>query len=214
MSESDEKIAGTADREEMAVPESERSDGLDLYLIGVGGQGINMLSEAMIRAADYAGYRVRGVDTHGLAQRGGMVVSNLRLGEGAHSPLIQKGQADMVIALERNEALRGISTHLKPGGELIYYDVSWQTLSTRLDKEEDIGPDKLAEEAEKFEAGITRVYKDDLEDSRMQNVVLIGHLAGEEKIPGLKPEHYRQALRDLMSGSMLEKNLELFDSLL
>ncbi len=214
MSKTEEQIAGTADREELAVPEDERADRLDLYMIGVGGQGINMLSEAMVRACDYAGYHVRGVDTHGLAQRGGMVVSNLRLGEGVHSPLVQKGQADMVIALERNEALRGMSTHLKPGGELIYYDVSWQTLSTRLDKEEDTDSEKLEEHGKKYDAEITRVYKDDLEDSRMQNVVLMGHLAAAEKIPGLRPEHYRQALRDLMRGSMLEANLELFDSLL
>ncbi len=214
MSEAEDKITGTADREEMAVPESERTDRLDLYMIGVGGQGINMLSEAMIRAADYAGYNVRGVDTHGLAQRGGMVVSNLRLGEGIHSPLIQKGQADLVIALERNEALRGMSTHLKLGGELIYYDVSWQTISTRLDREEDTTTDKLKKHAEKYDAEITRVYRDDLEDSRMQNVALMGHMAREGKIPGLRPEHYRQALRDLMRGSMLDANLELFNSLI
>lgn len=193
--------------------QNELAKKLDLYLIGVGGQGINLLSEAMIRTADYAGYGVRGVDTHGLAQRGGMVVSNLRLGQGIHSPLIQKGQADMVIAMEKNEALRGLATHLKPGGELIYYDVSWQTLSTRLGEEADTTREKLEEFAEKYDAKLTRYYKDDLEDSRMQNVVIMGNMAREGKIQGLEPDHYRQALKDLMSGSMLEANMELFDEL-
>ena len=53
----------------------------NIYLIGVGGQGIGLLSEILLRAADHAGYEVKGVDTHGLAQRGGIVVSHLKFGE-------------------------------------------------------------------------------------------------------------------------------------
>lgn len=103
-----------------------KKDRLNIYMIGVGGQGIGLLSETLIRAADYAGLKVRGVDTHGLAQRGGTVQSHLRIGEGIYSSLIQKGRADIVIGLERNEALRGMETYLKEGGTLIYYDTSWQ----------------------------------------------------------------------------------------
>ncbi|MBW2177096.1 MAG: 2-oxoacid:acceptor oxidoreductase family protein, partial [Deltaproteobacteria bacterium] len=47
-----------------------------------------MLSEILIRAADYAGHRVKAVDTHGLAQRGGTVVSHLRLGDRVYSPMV------------------------------------------------------------------------------------------------------------------------------
>ena len=53
----------------------------NVFMIGVGGQGIGLLSEVLIRAADRAGHRVKGVDTHGLAQRGGPVISHLRLGD-------------------------------------------------------------------------------------------------------------------------------------
>lgn len=65
-----------------------------------------MLSEVLIRAADYAGYTVKAVDTHGLAQRGGIVVSQVRLGETVHTPLVSRRSADLVIALERHEAQR------------------------------------------------------------------------------------------------------------
>lgn len=51
----------------------------NVYMSGVGGQGIGLLSEVLLRAADYAGYRVKAVDTHGLAQRGGIVVSQVRM---------------------------------------------------------------------------------------------------------------------------------------
>ena len=53
----------------------------NVYMTGVGGQGIGLLSEILLRAADHAGHTVKGVDTHGLAQRGGIVVSSLRFGE-------------------------------------------------------------------------------------------------------------------------------------
>ncbi len=190
-----------------------RVDKLDLYLIGVGGQGIGLLSEVLIRACDYAGYTVKGVDTHGLAQRGGMVVSNLRLGDSAASPLIREAQADIVIGMERNEAIRGMVSHLKEGGELIYYDTTWQTLSTRLGKEPDTSVEDIADAATEYDAKVTRVYLEDLEDARMQNTVLLAKMAKEEKIPGVSVDHYKDAMRDLMKGSMLETNLELFESL-
>lgn len=190
-----------------------RVEKLDLYLIGVGGQGIGLLSEVLIRACDYAGYTVKGVDTHGLAQRGGMVVSNLRLGDSAASPLIREAKADIVLGMERNEALRGMVSHLKVGGELIYYDTSWQTLSTRLGKESDTSAEDIADAATEYDAEVTRVYLEELEDARMQNTVLLARMAKDEKVPGVKVEHYKDAMKDLMKGSMLETNLELFDSL-
>jgi indolepyruvate ferredoxin oxidoreductase beta subunit len=97
----------------------------NIYMTGVGGQGIGMLSEVLLRAADYAGYDVKAVDTHGLAQRGGMVVSHLRIGKQVYAPLVPKGEADMVVSLERHEAFQALIHMLKPGGVLIYYDAVW-----------------------------------------------------------------------------------------
>ena len=59
---------------------------LNIFMIGVGGQGIGLLSEVLLRAADYAALRVKAVDTHGLAQRGGVVVSHLRLRQRVFPP--------------------------------------------------------------------------------------------------------------------------------
>ena len=53
----------------------------NIYLTGVGGQGIGLISEIIMRAADHGGHPVKSVDTHGLAQRGGIVVSQIRIGE-------------------------------------------------------------------------------------------------------------------------------------
>jgi Pyruvate/2-oxoacid:ferredoxin oxidoreductase gamma subunit len=90
----------------------------NIYLAGVGGQGIGLLSEIILRAADHAGHVVKAVDTHGLAQRGGIVVSQIRLGRYVHAPLIASNTADLVISLERHEALRALNHAAKDGGTL------------------------------------------------------------------------------------------------
>ena len=182
----------------------------DVYLSGVGGQGIGLLSETLARAVDYSGQRVIGADTHGLAQRGGMVSSHLRIGDTVHSVLIMKHSADLVISLERHEALRGLENYLKNGGTLVYYDAVWQPLDVRLRRSKEIENADVLKEASKRCARVFRVFKEDLIDSRMQNVVIIGELAKESLIPGVSREHYVKALRDLLSGRTLERNLEVF----
>src|SRR6056297_2653554 len=139
----------------------ENKDRINIYMIGVGGQGIGLLSEVLIRAADYAKLNVRGVDTHGLAQRGGTVQSQLRIGDGIYSPLIQKNSADIVIALERTEALRGIQNYLKEKGTVIYYNTSWQTLDVRLENSEEVSVNDINRAAKKLDAEIIKVYKED-----------------------------------------------------
>ena len=94
----------------------------NIYLAGVGGQGIGLLSEIILRAGDHAGLTVKGVDTHGLAQRGGIVKSQIRIGRHVHSPLIPEGEADIVLALERHEALLAMNLALKNNGTLVYYN--------------------------------------------------------------------------------------------
>mgnify|MGYP006284745915 CR=1 FL=1 len=190
------------------------TDRTNIYMIGVGGQGIGLLSEVLIRAADYAKLNVRGVDTHGLAQRGGTVQSQLRIGEGIYSPLIQKGTADIVIALERTEALRGIQNYLKPSGTVIYYNTSWQTLGVRLEETEEVKKEDIEQAAEKKEADVIEVYKEDLDDTRMQNVVLLAEILKRDILPDIKKDNYITALKDLMAGDKLENNLNLFNSLL
>ncbi len=190
------------------------TDRTNIYMIGVGGQGIGLLSEVLIRAADYAKLNVRGVDTHGLAQRGGTVQSQLRIGEGIYSPLIQEGTADIVIALERTEALRGIQNYLKPSGIVIYYNTSWQTLGVRLEETEEVKKEDIEQAARKKEAEVIEVYKEDLGDTRMQNVVLLAEILKRNILPDIKKDNYITALKDLMAGDKLENNLNLFNSLL
>lgn len=185
---------------------------LDIYLTGVGGQGIGMLSEVLIRAADHAGWSTNGVDTHGLAQRGGVVVSYLRIGDHAYSPLIEPGKADLVIALERHEALRGMQTMLKDAGTLIYYNTVWQPLGVRLKEDVEVSSDEIGQKAEARQITVYEISCVTLPDERMQNMALLGGVAHQGLIEGVTNDHYKAAMGDLMQGTMLEANLEVFQS--
>ena len=182
------------------------------YLIGVGGQGIGMLSEILIRAADYAGHMVKAVDTHGLAQRGGTVVSHLRLGDRVHAPMVPDGEAHLVVALERNEALRGLDIAARDGGDLVYYDTVWQPLGVRLGQDAAVDEKQVAEQCRKRNIRCHRVYDSDLADPRMQNVVVLAAIGCLGLIPHVAHEHYRSAMADLLAGPLLEKNMALYNA--
>ena len=78
----------------------------NILIVGVGGQGILLASELLSEAAMEAGYDVKKSEVHGMAQRGGVVSSHVRMGEKIFSPLIKEGTADVLLAFEIAEALR------------------------------------------------------------------------------------------------------------
>ncbi|KLO22495.1 pyruvate ferredoxin oxidoreductase [Marinitoga sp. 1197] len=184
----------------------------NIYLIGVGGQGIGLLSEVIIRAADKANLPVKGVDTHGLAQRGGTVSSNIRIGN-VNSPLIMKNQADLVVALERHETLRGMNDYSKNNSTVIYYDTVWQPLDVRLRKNKEINNDVLLKAANKRNINLIKVYIDDLNDARMQNMAVLATMAKYNLIPNVQKNHYIAAIKDLLTGNILKNNIELFEKI-
>jgi len=183
----------------------------NIYLTGVGGQGIGLLSEVMLRAADHAGLMVKGVDTHGLAQRGGIVVSRLRFGENIHSPLILSREADLVVALERHETLRAINGSLKDGGTVVYYNTVWQPLGVRLGLSEEVSEAMVSEQCRRRNIREIKVLTPDLKNAQMQNIVVLARIDRHRLIPGVETEHYKMAMQDLMEGEMLSDNMKLFD---
>lgn len=184
----------------------------NIHLTGVGGQGIGLISETVLRAADHAGWRVIGVDTHGLAQRGGIVISQVRLGDSVHSPLIPAGSADLVIALERHEAMRGLTSMLADAGTLIYYNTVWQPLDVRLNSADEVGEERISEVCRTRNIREFKVFDETLKDARMQNMALLGVVAREKLIPRVMVEHYHAAMEDLMAGKMLDANMALFET--
>ncbi|MDF1536987.1 MAG: indolepyruvate oxidoreductase subunit beta [bacterium] len=80
----------------------------NILMVGVGGQGTILASELMSRVLLEAGYEVKKSEVHGMAQRGGRVVSHVRFGEKVYSPLIAKGEADILVGFEMAETLRSL----------------------------------------------------------------------------------------------------------
>jgi indolepyruvate ferredoxin oxidoreductase beta subunit len=89
-----------------------------ILIVGVGGQGTLLSSRIMGKVALAAGYDVRVSEVHGMSQRGGSVVTYVRFGDKIYSPLVEKGQADFILAFEKLEALRWVE-YLKPDGKVI-----------------------------------------------------------------------------------------------
>ncbi|MBW2659927.1 MAG: 2-oxoacid:acceptor oxidoreductase family protein [Deltaproteobacteria bacterium] len=182
----------------------------NIYLCGVGGQGTGLLSEILLRGADHAGLQAKAVDTHGLAQRGGVVVSHLRIGKKIYSPMIPAREADLVVALERHEALRGADTALRDGGCLVYFNTVLQPLGVRLGSDREVSENFLNRNCKVRNIKVYKVENGGLMEPKMQNIAVLANIDKNNLIPLVKTRHLIQAMEDLMTGPMLEKNMAIF----
>lgn len=94
---------------------------LNVLLVGVGGQGTVLAAKVLAQTAQNKGWKVRTAETIGMAQRGGSVVSHVRMGsdgESVHAPLVTPGTADVIIAFEPGEAARSLG-YLRQGGTVV-----------------------------------------------------------------------------------------------
>ena len=93
----------------------------NIMIVGVGGQGTLLASRIIGNAIISEGFDVKVSEVHGMSQRGGSVVPYVRYGEQVSSPIIDEGEADVILAFERLEALRALP-YLKKGGKIIVND--------------------------------------------------------------------------------------------
>ncbi|HHU81420.1 MAG TPA: indolepyruvate oxidoreductase subunit beta [Firmicutes bacterium] len=93
-------------------------DVYNIILAGVGGQGILFAARVLGTAALMKGYDVKVSEVHGMAQRGGSVVSYVRFGRKVYAPVVEKGRCDLLVAFEELEGLRWLD-HLCTGGRVI-----------------------------------------------------------------------------------------------
>jgi len=184
----------------------------NIVLAGVGGQGILLAAEILGTAALKEGLNVRVSEIHGMAQRGGAVVSNVRIGENILAPTVLEGQADVLLGFEPLETLR----NLKVASERTLVIMS----------EERITPTELTAKMMKYpslkeiEGKIRRFTRNMIivETTRLANkagniltgnVVLIGALAASGRIP-IKNESIMEALRELVPPKHLDVNVKAF----
>ena len=107
----------------------------DIVLIGVGGQGVVTLGDLIARASLAAGVPVSYVPTKGMAQRGGFVKVEIRLGRENAGARVPEQGANLVVSMERSEALKGIQ-FIHPDGRFILYDHVWEPTGVMLGKDD------------------------------------------------------------------------------
>ena len=185
----------------------------NIFISGVGGQGIGLLGEVMIQSCLAAGYDVLGVDTHGLAQRGGIVVSHLRIGnrDKLFTPRVAPGEADLVVSLERLEAYRAIVNYMRDGGTAVYYDAEQQPIHVRMGLHAYPGLEELEAAVAHRHGKLERVFIDELPDVRMQNTAVLGRIASFELIEGVTGDIIRDQLIEISPAAAVDANLRVFE---
>ncbi|MGE5614230.1 MAG: indolepyruvate oxidoreductase subunit beta [Bacillota bacterium] len=185
-------------------------DSLNIMIVGVGGQGTLLASKLIGSVGEKCGYDVKVSEVHGMSQRGGSVVTYVRLGEKVYSPIIEKGGADIILAFEKLEALRWID-YLKKGGILIMNYQEIDPMPVIMGKSK--YPEDITERLGK--SGVRLLTVNALETAekcgniKTVNVVLIGLLA---RITGIGRDVWQKAVEEVVPQKFLEENIKAFNA--
>jgi indolepyruvate ferredoxin oxidoreductase beta subunit len=185
----------------------------NIVLAGVGGQGTLLAAEVLGVAAVRDGLNVRVSEIHGMAQRGGAVISMVRIGEKVLSTTVMEGQADVLLGFEPLETLRNLryasektlvimSAEQVPPPELAAKNIAYPGMGEIVEKIHRFTKKVLVLEATRLakKAGSTLT----------QNIVLIGALAAAAELP-VKTESLMAALRELVPAKHVDTNAKAFN---
>ncbi len=154
---------------------------INFVLVGVGGQGTILASDVLAELGLKLGYDVKKAEIHGMSQRGGSVISHVRWAEQVFSPIISKGQADVLVAFEKLESVRFLDL-LKPCGIILVNDYSIEPVTVTSGTSTYPEDAVINETLEKVTAHVHWVkgveLAEGLGNARAANVVLLGALAG------------------------------------
>ena len=182
--------------------------GKNIMIVGVGGQGTLLASRVLGSAMLRQGYDVKVSEIHGMSQRGGSVATYVRYGESVHSPVIQNGEADVILAFEELEAARALPC-LKEGGMLVVNTQEIDPMPVVTGAAE--YPQELVEKIQK--KGVRILALDALTLAKQAgspkavNVVLLGAMA---KSLDLAPEVWLETIRATGPAKFVELNERAF----
>ena len=182
---------------------------MNILLAGVGGQGTILASKIIAQAAMRNGLSAKSAETIGMAQRGGCVVSHVRVGEGLASSMIGAEQADVILGFEPAEAVRNLK-FLKPGGTVVTSSSAVQPVTASLS-----GQGYRAEDMLSFlrAQGVHLVVLDGdavcraCGSPKVLNVALLG---AASKVLGLPDGALEAAIAAVVPGRFLQINREAF----
>lgn len=183
---------------------------MDFLITGVGGQGVVLASDILGETALAAGYDVKKTDTLGMAQRGGSVISHVRIAPKVWSPLIREGSVDLLLAFEKLEAARW-HHYLRPGGIAIVNNHEQPPPSVSQGKEPYPGDREIADilkqrtDSVYFIEGTRRARE--LGNVRTLNTFMLGCVS---LLAPLKVSTWRESISRSLPANILEINLTAF----
>ncbi len=178
-----------------------------ILLVGVGGQGTILASRILSAGLVKSGYDVKMSEIHGMSQRGGNVSTQIRFGKKVFSPIIGKGEADLIVAFEKMEALRWLE-YLKKGGRMVINDYEIPSSTIQMGTAE--YPKGILEELSK-NAAINVFEASDIAESlgnlKTTNIVLLGALIKAMDLSGID---WEDVLTEHIKPEFLHVNLRAF----
>ena len=183
-----------------------------IFLAGVGGQGILSVTDILCNAAVDMGFRVHGSETHGMSQRGGSVFSNVRFGD-VYSPLIMERDSDVLLAFEPTEALRYanfiknsgiflVNIHPIPSPSFTMTKSSYPEIDSIISALKSYSPNIISLNATKLASDIGMPI--------VQNIVMLGALSAVPELP-LTIESLKAALKKQFKPKYFDLNLQAFE---
>ncbi len=181
---------------------------MNVSLVGVGGQGILLTSDILARTAARAGLDVKKSEIHGMAQRGGSVISQVRFAERVYSPIIQDGASDLLVSFERIEALRWRHL-LRAGGKVLLNNLNLAPVTVSSGQQPGVDDLDARLAAEYPGACVVEGLRiaTDLGNARAMNLVIAGALS---TLTPFEVSVWEEAIRERIPGKMLETNLRAF----
>lgn len=181
---------------------------LNILIVGVGGQGTLLASRVLGTVALKMNFDVKVSEVHGMSQRGGSVVTYVKFGEKVYSPLIEKGEADLIMAFEKLEALRSID-HLSKDGKMIINEQEINPMPVIVGKAkypENI-IDTLNKEHRIYSLDALKIAKE-CGSIKAVNIVLLGVMA---RLTGIDKEIFLEAINEVVPAKVLAVNLKAFE---
>lgn len=181
----------------------------NIILCGVGGQGTVLASRLIATAAMRKGLPIRTAETIGMAQRGGSVFSHIRIGEGVSSPLIAKGEADLIIGFEPGETVRMLP-YLRQGGAVVVSRAPVMPVSAMIGKSAYCAEDMvqyLRDNTENLAVVDGSRAAEELGSTKILNVLLLGAAVKSGEL-GLDREDVEEAIRDRVPDRFVDMNLK------
>ncbi len=183
---------------------------IDILIAGVGGQGTILTGRIIASLALAEGLDVKTAETHGMAQRGGSVITHVRIGEKVYSPLVPRGDGDILLSFEKLEALRWLP-FLSPGGTVIVNNQQLDPLPVLTGKTP--YPEGILEEIKSKVGRLVAVDALSLEpvkqNPRTVNTFLLGILAYFMPFPGDK---WLQVMEKEIKAHLVAVNSQAFEA--